>query len=454
MPMKPFVMPAGVKGRHFLLPRRRLVVPYAGARRTDCLQDLATKSGMTIQISIDEASPRYAGWRVVLACFLVALFIFGFGLYGHAVYLAELQRLHGWSTGLISAASTMSFLLGSALAAFTHDVMARIGAGRMLLAGILALAGSTTLLAFAETPWQLYAAYGLLAFGWMGMGTVVIATIVSARFDRRRGLAISIAFTGATCGGIIIAPALVALTGALGFSRAMLTMTAVMIVILVPIVIGLIGVSVPAGRPRQHREGAPREPASPAWSRWQLLKSMRFWSVAAPFAIALLAQVGFIVHQIALLEPTTGRALAGGAVAVTTTMAVIGRLCLGLTVDRLDPRLATAASLLSQAAALFTIAMTADTVVLFLACAVYGFSIGNLITLPPLIIHREFEQAAFSTVLGLSTAVGGVISALGPGLVGFVRGATGGYAAALMLCLALKLVSAAIVVRRPSRTSS
>ena len=47
---------------------------------------------MTAPGAVDESSLRYPGWRVVLACFLVALFIFGFGLYGHAVYLAELQR--------------------------------------------------------------------------------------------------------------------------------------------------------------------------------------------------------------------------------------------------------------------------------------------------------------------------------------------------------------------------
>src|SRR5436305_1460844 len=198
---------------------------------------------MTVASRMEESSLRYPGWRVVLACFLVALFIFGFGLYGHAVYLAELQRLHGWSTALISNASTLSFLLGSLLAAFTSDAMVRIGAGRLLLCGIFALAASTTWLAFAETPWQLYVAYILLACGWMGMGTVVIATIVSTWFDRRRGLAISIAFNGATCGGIIIAPTLVVLVGAIGFTRAMLTMTAVMIFILVPVVIGLIGIA-------------------------------------------------------------------------------------------------------------------------------------------------------------------------------------------------------------------
>jgi MFS family permease len=396
---------------------------------------------MTISGAVDESSLRYPGWRVVFACFLVALFIFGFGLYGHAVYLAELQRLHGWSTGLISNASTLSFLLGSLLAAFTSDAMVRIGAGRFLLCGILALAASTTLLAFAETPWQLYAAYVLLACGWMGMGTVVIATIVSSWFDRRRGLAISIAFNGATCGGIIIAPTLVVLTGAIGFTRAMLTMTAVMIFILVPVVIGLIGLS------PGHRSSDQGKPS--ALSRRKLLRHFGFWTVTVPFALALLAQVGFIVHQIALLEPAMGRALAALAVAVTTTMAVIGRLCLGLVVDRLDPRMVTAVSLVTQAAALFAIAETTDRAVLFMACAVYGFSIGNLITLPPLIIHREFEPADFGAVLGLSTAVCGIVSAFGPGIVGFVRGATGGYTAALMLCLTLQLVSAAIVLRRP-----
>src|ERR1700704_543631 len=267
---------------------------------------------MSTPAAVDESSLRYPGWRAVVACFLVALFIFGFGLYGHAVYLAELQRLHGWSTALISNASTLSFLLGSLLAAFTNDVMVRIGAGRLLLYGIFALAAATTLLAFAKTPWQLYTAYILLACGWMGMGTVVLATIVSSWFDRRRGLAISIAFNGATCGGIVIAPTLVVLTGAIGFTPAMLTMTAAMIFILVPVVIGLIGIS-PGNRSSD--QGKP-----PALSRRKLLRHFGFWTVTAPFALALLAQVGFIVHQIALLEPAMGRALAALAVAVTTPM--------------------------------------------------------------------------------------------------------------------------------------
>ena len=140
----------------------------------------------------DETSLRYAGWRVVLACFLMALFLFGFGLYGHGVYLAELQRLNGWPAALISGASTLSLLLANIFATFTNELVTRLGARRLVLLGIAALAASTTLLAFATTPWQLYIAFALMSLGWIGMGTIVSATIVSLWFVRRRGLAISL----------------------------------------------------------------------------------------------------------------------------------------------------------------------------------------------------------------------------------------------------------------------
>src|SRR4030088_1447500 len=148
----------------------------------------------------------YPGWRVVLACFLVALFIFGFGLYGHGVYVAELQRRRGWSVPLISGAITLTFLLSSIFATFPHELVARFGSKRLILLGITALAASTILLALATEPWQLYAAFVLMSLGWTGMGVVVIATIVSSWFVHRRGLAIIIAFNGASFGGVVVAP--------------------------------------------------------------------------------------------------------------------------------------------------------------------------------------------------------------------------------------------------------
>ena len=38
------------------------------------------------------------------------------------------------------------------------------------------------------------------------------------------------------------------------------------------------------------------------------MRRRAFWTITLPFALALMAQVGFIVHLIALLEPKLGRA--------------------------------------------------------------------------------------------------------------------------------------------------
>jgi MFS family permease len=398
----------------------------------------------------DETSLRYGGWRVVLACFLMALFLFGFALYGQGVYLVELQRLNGWPTSLISGASTLSFLLANIFATFTNELVARLGARRLVLLGIAALAASMTLLAWATAPWQLYVAFILMSLGWIGMGTIVIATVVSLWFVRRRGLAISLAFTGASSGGVVVTPLLVLLVERFGFPAATLTGAAIMVAVLVPVAMAWIGppsAGIPAETGINGSSPTQTSPAPGDLSRAKLLRSLAFWTISIPFALALLAQIGFIVHQIALLEPKIGRASAGFAVSVMTFMAIAGRLGLGMVVDRFDPRRVTAASFAGQAVALLIILQSDTVPVVLAACAMFGFSVGNLITLPPLIIHREFSAASFVVVMGLSNAVSGTIGALGPGIVGLVRSWSGNYDAALALCIALELVAAVIVIQ-------
>ena len=95
--------------------RERLRYAHSARRQMIPAQDATTPTILMRRLL------RYAGWRVVLACFLMALFLFGFALYGQGIYLVELQRLNGWPPALISGASTLSFLLGNMLATFTSE---------------------------------------------------------------------------------------------------------------------------------------------------------------------------------------------------------------------------------------------------------------------------------------------------------------------------------------------
>jgi cyanate permease len=93
-------------------------------------------------------------------------------------------------------------------------------------------------------------------------------------------------------------------------------------------------------------------------------------------------------------------------------------------------------------------AATGNNVVLVLGCVVFGLSAGNLLTLPALIIQREFEAASFGMLIGLSWAINQFTYSFGPGLLGIIRDATGSYTAPLLLCAALDVVAAAMVMLR------
>jgi cyanate permease len=78
----------------------------------------------------------------------------------------------------------------------------------------------------------------------------------------------------------------------------------------------------------------------------------------------------------------------------------------------------------------------------------FGVSVGNVITLPALLIHQEFPAAAFTRVVSCSTTVGQVTYAFGPALLAIVDDATGGYRAALALCVAFQALGAVTVRSR------
>jgi predicted MFS family arabinose efflux permease len=394
---------------------------------------------------IDETSARYDGWRIVAVCFLVATFGWAFGFYGQSVYLAELHRLYGWPASLISAGTTFFYLFGAVMVAFVSEAVRAFGPRNCLLGGVVAMAAAAALIGQVTSPWQLYAAYALLALGWAGTSLGVITNTLGLWFDQKRGMAISLALNGASFGGIIGVPLLVAAIGRFGFPGAMVMAAIVMLVLMIPVILIFVG------RPPDRR-GTAAELAADAPSasqiRAQALRNVAFLTVSIAFALVLFAQVGFIVHLISFLDPVIGREHAAVAVALLTAMAVVGRVLFSTVIDRLNQRLASAISFVSQAAALLVIINSRNEMLLISACGLFGFSVGNLITLPSLIIQREFDPRAFGVLVSLITATNQVTYAFGPGVIGLLRDASGSYALPFYGCVGLELIAAGLIMIR------
>jgi MFS family permease len=399
---------------------------------------------------------RYQGWKVVACAFLIAVFGWGFGFYGIGVFLAELVERHGWATSSVASAVTVLYLVGAALIAFVGNAFERFGPRRVVLVGMSAMGAAAIGLTWITHVWQLYLVFSLMAAGWATMSGAALNLIVAPWFERRRGLAISLAFNGAAVGGVLLAPALVFLIGRIGFRAAVLVLVAVMVGVLTPLVLWLLergpdvlGLApdgdVPAPSAAAKVGGGIAPPPRDFMRTWH------FWSVALPFALGLTAQISIIIHQVSFLKPELGIAGAAWAVSLTSVCTVLGRLAVGSVVDRLNRRGVIAGNFLLQATSVVLMLSGPGPMLLYVACAMFGLGVGNTTSLPSVIVQAEFPKAAFGRVVSAIIAINQFTYSFGPGLLGWLRDGFGSYHASLVACLVLQLAAVAVLLFGGSR---
>lgn len=400
----------------------------------------------------------FHGWNVVGATFVMAFFSFGLGFYGLSVYVATLQTLHGWSASAVSTPVTVYYIAGALLTVVAGNLYERFGPCLVVTLGSAAMAAGIAGLGRVVEPWQLYPTFLLMSAGWGVMSGAAINIILAPWFERRRGLAVSIAFNGATLGGVFVAPALIPLIGAVGFMHA-LGLTAVLLVVVLASAARImrrgpaeLGLGPDGDRPPSSRR-APSRRDGPHGRR-EALRTWRFWSVSAPFALGLTAQVGVLTHLVSLVAPALGQNGAARAVSTTTAAALIGRLITGLLVDRMNRRVVASATLVIQIVGLTMLARAPSAVAVYTGCALFGLGVGNLTTLPGLVLSAEWPRQRFSSLVSLVVGINQFTFAFGPSLVGLVRDLTGGYPMALGVCTALQALAAAMILRGPGRDVS
>lgn len=413
-------------------------------------------------IAQDTGQPRlFFGWKIVFLAFVIAFFGFGLGLYSMGIFLFALNQRHGWPLSLISSAITVYYVLGASLTAFVGDAFERIGPRKVVLFAVGALGLGVLALPQVERPWQLLVAFGVMAFGWAATSGAAINILVAPWFDKKRGLAVSVAMNGAPAGGMVMVPLWTVLIASLGFSTAALIMVGAMVVIVLPLVarhlhrrpedLGLGPDGAELGTPARADQGGVQTTAT-ALPRAELFRSGHFWTISVPFALGLFAQVGFLTHQVAYLTPRVGAERAALAVSLTTLAAIMGRLLTGSFIDRVDRRVASCANFAVQAVAVVAMIGWPSPAVLYVGCMLFGLGVGNMTTFPALVVQVEYPKEHFSRVVSLIVAINQFTFAFGPAVLGALRDWSGSYAAALALCAGCEVVAATVIVLgRPRR---
>src|ERR1700742_74852 len=113
----------------------------------------------------------FYGWGVVAACMLCSLVGNALGLFGAGVYLHEIVTANGWTTGVVSGAVTLFYLVSALLLIPVGIGIKRFGPRPIVAFGGIALACGVIEIGHTSAPWQAYIAFLLMGVGWAGLST-------------------------------------------------------------------------------------------------------------------------------------------------------------------------------------------------------------------------------------------------------------------------------------------
>ena len=162
---------------------------------------------------------RFPGTRVVAGCFIILTTSSGLSFYGLAVYLNAFSKERGWSLASISLATTLFFLVGGFVGLTIARVIARHDVRVSLVAGGLLGGAALAALGQVEERWQLYLVYAVFAVGFSAAGLIPVTTVVTRWYHTRRSVALSVASTGLSVGGILLTPDRMGVDDVLGRSK-------------------------------------------------------------------------------------------------------------------------------------------------------------------------------------------------------------------------------------------
>jgi cyanate permease len=125
---------------------------------------------------------------------------------------------------------------------------------------------------------------------------------------------------------------------------------------------------------------------------------------------------------------------------------VLGRLWLARVADRVDLRSYTAGIFAMQALMLGLIALSPGAPGLIGGSLIYGFCLGQITTLSPIVVRREFGAASFGAIYSVAATVIALSSAFGPGLYGVLHDLAAGYGPVLGTAAAIELAAGATIL--------
>lgn len=359
----------------------------------------------------------YYGWWIVAGVFLVLTVSSGFGFYNLSVYINVLAAARGFSVADVSVAVSLFFVVGGVTGMMVARLIERYDV-RWVMVGGAALGGATLgMVGHASTLWQLYVLFTLFGIGNSAVSIVTATTLITRWFPGpNRSVALSVASTGLSAGGIVLTPLSARLLNVWGLETAIPWFGAAFFLLVVPVALWVVRGHPPA-MPQAEGEGGD---GRPSWRYEEAVRSRFFVLVTLGYVVCMGGQVGAISHLYNRAEQIADYQAAAAAVQALTLMSILGRFFGGWLVTRMAIRPFTLANLVGQGLGLAIIATAAGPMQVIAGAGLFGASVGNLLMLHPLWLADAFGGHAYARIFSLSNAISVLGVAAGPTVLGLL----------------------------------
>lgn len=412
----------------------------------------------TIEPSGTRQRRIFFGWYIVAAGFVSLWIHAGVGFYSFPIFLTEFNEYFGWGRGATNTGMSIMFVTGAFASPVVGRLVPQYGAKKIVVAGALIMSVAFMLFSRMETLWQFYIVCLGFAIGVSCTGPVPTSFAVSDWFQKKRGRAMGTMMVGVGVGGLIIAPLTQRLINVFQWRNTFLLYAAVTSLLLIPIAGAIF-------RRRPAEQGIPPDgelPQSPAtgndasmaessfdgFAGWPFREAVRmptFWIIACTFLLATFGQTGLLLNQTAYFQDIgISPEKAAGSLGSCAMLGILGKLFFGAMSDRYPVRYSMALCFGLQAVGTLLLLWTREFGSPVWFVLVWGFSMGGVIALEPLIVGECFGMRSFGVILGMIYVCTTFGASAGPPFAGFISDRTNSYAIAFVIFVITYAVAAVL----------
>src|SRR3984893_3550274 len=253
--------------------------------------------------------PFFYGWIIVVVTF-VTIAIGANARTAFSLFFPPIIDEFGWERGVTAGAFSFGFLVSGAVSPLIGRLMDRSGPRAVMELGVALMAGGLLLAPLTTQPWHLYLTIGVM----VGAGSVCLgysgqSLFLPNWFNRRRGLAMGLAFAGVGLGSITLLPWVQLMIEQTGWRTACTAMGILILVVLAAINLLLLK---------------------------RALRTARFWWISLGYFCGLYIWYAVQVHQTKyLLDIGFSPSVAVWALGAVSLLGIPGQIWLGHLSDRL-----------------------------------------------------------------------------------------------------------------------